>query len=1033
MPARPYESLICPVLIGRTAQLSALERLIEQAGAGRGLVALLAGEAGIGKTRLVAEAKSLAIGRSFRIIEGHCFEPDRALPYAPILDLLRRYFALPARDEMTEEVGAAGQELVKLLPELAARFPGLTPSLAVEPEGEKRRLIEALTQFLLGRAAAQPLLVVVEDIHWSDDTSLEFLLHLARLLSSSSVLLLLTYRNDEGNPSLGHFLANLDRERLATELVLAPLARDEVGTMIRAIFNLSRPLRAELLDRIYQLAEGNPFLVEEVLKSSSTAGANFHDAAAWGDGGASPLEEFRIPRTVQDALQRRSEGLSEQARQVLELAAVAGRRFDFEMMKELVQMNEQQLLGRMKELVQAQLVVEESADQFAFRHALTREAIYANMLFRERKALHRRVAETLEHLYGGSDERQAADLAYHYYHADAWEKALEYSQRAGDQAQAMYAPREAIEHFTHALEAARHLPQMPPIPATYRARGQAFELLGEFEKARADHEAALGIARAAADRRSEWQALIDLGFLWAARDFARGGEYLRQALDLARAIGDLALLAQSLNRMGNWNVNAEEPRQALELHREALGIFQTMNDRPGIASTFDLLGTASFTSGNLIQAADYYYQAIPLFQELGDRQGFVSSLAELASYGIPVLSDGMITPGLTLDQAREQEQEALKIAGDINWRSQEGYILIVIGLSFGAQGRYEQAFQSVQAGLAIQDEIGHRGWASVGHLALGTLCMELLAGEEARPHFETALALAHELGSRLFVDMFTAFHASACVLHKDLEKAERSLKEALRQPDLNESLAVQAIDAAADAATLTPATRWLWCACAELALTRSEPHFALAIADRLTAAATRQVPNQIQPIPRLALLRGEAAVQLGRRLSREDLEAIEVALRAARDLVSERGALTLLWRIRRVLGLIYRLQGRRDEAAAEFLAVRALLEQIAATIPDGSLRARFLQRASASIPRAKPITSLRADKMKYGGLTAREREVAGLIASGKSNRQIAESLFLSERTIEVHVSSILSKLNLDSRSQIAAWGVEKGLRRPPTN
>jgi predicted ATPase len=171
-----------------------------------------------------------------------------------------------------------------------------------------------------------------------------------------------------------------------------------------------------------------------------------------------------VPRSVQDAVKQRADRLSVAAKQAMTLAAVAGRRFDFTLLQQVLHCDEDQLLPLMKELIAAQLVVEESADQFAFRHALIRQAIYSELLARERRSLHATIAQALESLSASPSLREAhlSDMAYHCYEAGAWARALEYEQRAGERALALYAPRAAIEHLTHAVEAAHHLQVIPP-------------------------------------------------------------------------------------------------------------------------------------------------------------------------------------------------------------------------------------------------------------------------------------------------------------------------------------------------------------------------------------------------------------------------------------------------------------------------------------------------------------------------------------------------------------------------------------------
>ena len=570
--------IICPILIGRAPALTNLHSLIDQVRGGQGQVVLLCGEAGIGKSRLVTESKAYATAQGFLLLQGNCFPTDLSYPYAPLLDLLRSVPASYLATAIATDLNSFVRELHHLLPDVVSIPPDLAPLSTPYPEQQKRRLFTALAQFFTGQTTKQPVLLVIEDIHWSDDTSLDFLLYLARRCAAFPLLVLLTYRSEEVHPSLSHFLAHLDRERLAQEFSLAPLSRSEVSAMLYAIFDLRRSVytvprlaQGDLLDVLYALTEGNPFFIEELLKSLIEAGDIFYGKVA---GSARSFASY-TSRSVQDAVHQRTDHLSEGARQVLHLAAVAGRHFDFALLQALTQQDEAQLLRLIKELIAAQLVIEESVEQFAFRHALTRQAIYTSLLARERKTLHHTIAETMERMSASVLDTHLADLAYHFFEGGVWEKALEYAQRAGEQAQTLYAPRTAIEQFTRALEAAHHLSHTPPL-TLYRARGLAYETLGDFERARADHETALQLAHLAGDRHAEWQALIDLGFLWAGRAYAQTGDYYQQALALARTMDDQATVAHSLNRLGNWYLNVEQPHEALRCHQEALAYISSI-------------------------------------------------------------------------------------------------------------------------------------------------------------------------------------------------------------------------------------------------------------------------------------------------------------------------------------------------------------------------------------------------------------------------------------------------------------------------
>ena len=374
------------------------------------------------------------------------------------------------------------------------------------------------------------------------------------------------------------------------------------------------------------------------------------------------------------------------------------------------------------------------------------------------------------------------DLAYHYYMAGEWTKVLEYAQRAGEKAQALYAPRAAIEQLTRTLDAAHHLRRVAA-PKIYLALGQAYEALGEFEPARSDYESALEIARSVHDFAAEWQSLIALGFLWAGRDYSQTGVYYQQALELARSHDDPLTLAHSLNSLGNWHLNIEQPREALGYHQEALTLFQQTHDVPGVAQTNDLLGMASLLCGDLVQGAVYYQQAVALFQELDDRQGLASSLATLAKLGGIYQSETTVPASISFAQSLHFSEQAIKIAREIGQRPTEAYTLVSLGQFLGPRGEYARALEVAQAGLLLSQQIEHRQFMTFGHWELGVLYLELLALPDAQQQLEHALALAHEVGSQYWIRLVSGFLALVYLLQQDLTQAESILNAAL-PPDV---------------------------------------------------------------------------------------------------------------------------------------------------------------------------------------------------------------------------------------------------------
>jgi len=803
----------------------------------------------------------------------------------------------------------------------------------------------------------------------------------------------MTYRGDEAQPALSQLVADLDRERLATELGLERLEAADSHTMVRAILGATRPVRQEFVMAVHRLTEGNPFFIEEVLRSVQPQAARDSELDSQG---------ISIPRTVREAVRRRFVKLSEQAQAIARYAAVAGRRFDLDLLQRICATDEQTLIGCLRELVAEGLIVEDAADLFAFRHALTREAVYSGLLATERKHLHRAIGEALEARAAG--EADAGDLGYHFLEAEQWAKALNYAARAAAQAERMYVPQAVVDHYSHAITCAQRLAKPAP-SELHRGRGLGYEALGDFAKAKADHEAALDLARGCGDRHSEWQALLDLGMLWAARDYARTGDYFREAFELAESMGDQAALAGSMNRLGNWHLNVEQPVEALHFHRQALALFEALQNSRGVAETLDLLGMASYLGGDLIHGAAYYRDAIRMFRKLGDRQGLASALATFLLYGRSNYhTETMVAAPVTTAEALAAGQEALEIARDTGWRAAESYALWNRALLLGVQGRYGEAIAMAEAGHDLAVEIEHRQWIAASAIALGAIYWDLMVYREAEAQLVPAVELADESGSMHWIRNGRGLLASTCLEQGDPDRAE-AIIAGLVSPETS---------------ARTVGERLTWCTAAELALAQGKPERALEIIERLRAYAMNLSEGPLGP--RFALLAVLALTASGMP------DEAEAELRKGIALASDEGSRGKLWRLLLALGRLFQANDRPSEAEDCFEQAARAVRDLAPNVPD-ALREGFLAAAAARLPRTQ-ATALRrrmAAPDSTWGLTARERDVALLIARGRSNRAIAEELVLSERTIESHVSNMLGKLGFTSRAQIAAWTVEKGV------
>lgn len=1005
--------VVCPTLVGREGEVGAGLAVLERVRAGAGEVALIAGEAGVGKSRLLRALLDDARARGFFVLRGSSFEADTPIPYAPLLDLVRMFSESASPALVAHVLEPAAIELVALFPELRSIFPDAATGTTADPDLGRRRLFHALAHAVGRIAQTQPVVLAFEDVHWSDDATLDLIFHLVRSEASHPVAVVLTRRPDEGGSRLAQLVAELERARVLTEIPVRALGRDDVDEMLRAIFGAQAGPGGDFVDLLHGLTEGNPFFVEETLKALIVAGDLTKRDGRWR---AQSLERVRVPRTAVEAVRRRLATLTVPARSLASTASVAGRRFDFELLQRVTGAEERELLALIKELIGAQLVVEESADRFAFRHALTREAIYVDLLARERIALHREIAAALERSTDEAAGPVVESLAYHTWEAGDWAAAARHSARAAQHAMALSAPREAVGHLDRAFVASERAGLEVGIDLRL-ARGRANETLAEFDGALADFTAALEQARAAGDERATWEALHALGLLWAARDYAQAGEYRREALALARAIGDDSLVARSLNRVGNWHVNVEEPQAGLPHHEEALAIFGRLGHHDGVAETVDLLGMAHHIAGDQRAAALHYERSVSLFTETDDRRGLGNALGLLALCG-PSYHASSTTPfAVAAVHAELASPRSIQLTREIGWRAGEAFVRFLIGDCLAWRGEYDRALPLAREALEQAEQIGHLEWAAGAHRLLGAMALDLGAPVIARTHLEAAHAAARALGSLVWVRWTAAPLAVARHLTGDAASARDALDHAARSRPGGESRSA----AAPGDAFLTLGERQLWLSRAELALLDRRPDEALAIVDARLAQERAANPESRLGVPRLSLVRGRALQALG------EFDDALAALDAARSQAEAQGARPMMWMIESAAGHAHRALRQRLASRQAFDRARTIGAELAASIPDEPLRASFLDRLASIVPAAPAPSLARRARDAAGGLTRRERDVVRLVARGKANKVIAHDLGIGERTVEGYVASALAKLGFNSRTQLATWAVAKGI------
>jgi DNA-binding SARP family transcriptional activator len=437
--------------VGRRHELGELLSGLDEALAGRGSVFLVAGDAGIGKSRLLDELAHHARERGARVLWGRCWEAGGAPAYWPWVQPLRAYVHERDHGALRGEIGVGGAELATILPELRELLPDLPAAPSLEPEAARFRLFEAMTSFLVEAANTEPLVLVIDDLHAADEPSLLFLQFLAGQLRGAPVLIAGAYRDVELEPDtpLASVLAELARERGTRHLALAGLSEPEVGGLIRSCAGVRPPDRS--VAAIHHGTEGNPLFVGEVVRLLSSEGR----LETVGD---TTPEVLRVPAGVREVIGRRLRQLSEACRGILALVSVLGREFEFRALAHVSERTEEELLDALEEALAARVVSEVpgAPDRLRFAHALIRDTLYGELGGPRRLRLHREVGEALEALYADDREPHLAELAYHFSGAgqagDA-SKAVGYARAAGDRAVRLFAYEEAVRLYRLALEA----------------------------------------------------------------------------------------------------------------------------------------------------------------------------------------------------------------------------------------------------------------------------------------------------------------------------------------------------------------------------------------------------------------------------------------------------------------------------------------------------------------------------------------------------------------------------------------------------
>jgi predicted ATPase/class 3 adenylate cyclase len=713
-------------LIGRDAELGELHRHWREASAGDRRVVVLVGEPGIGKTRLAAEFCRGAHAEGAVVLLGRCYE-ESLVPYEPFVEALRDYVSQVSIDELRVQLGPHRPTLAKLVPELLGRGPEVADTATESPDREQFLLFEAVASLLRAVSGEHPLILVLDDLHWSDAPTMQLLRHLVRATEHAPLLVLGSYREtevDEEHP-LARALAELRRARALATITLAGLGEEEVMALIALQVGQSAPV--SVARSIAERTEGNPFFVEELLRDTGSD-------EDWSD----KLEQIKLPQSVKDVLLRRLRRLDDACRRVLAIAAVAGREFTLERVERVAAIAADQVAESLEDAIAARIVEEtETLGRYSFAHALIRETIYEQLSRTRRAHLHRMIGEAIESIVGQRAVESASELAYHFSQAGDARKAYDYHAIAAAAAQRVYAVEPALVHYAGALDAAAELGLEPSRDPTLRnlllQRGRMRYRTGD--DATADFERALDGARRSGDRVIEMEALNELGIMQLRSNLAAAADSQEAALEIARELGDSAAETNALDRLAVTCSHLLEFDRALELGERALELARGTGDPVVAGRAMDSIKLAAWQIGDLSRLEELTTELERLWRERGDLWYMQWTLLE-----------GSFVP---IARAHWKEAtERLADAAAINHRTQDrlAEMLIFDALCWlhRSHGAYDRALTAGRQAVALCAEVGWEGWAAA---TLGWTLLELGAAAPAAEVLDRGLAAGERIGA----------------------------------------------------------------------------------------------------------------------------------------------------------------------------------------------------------------------------------------------------------------------------------------------
>jgi len=869
--------------VGRKNSMPTLSEAFKEVRSGSGQVVGIVGEAGVGKSRLLFEFVRSLEDSDITYLEGRCIHYGETLPYSPFVEILKKICRIEDIDGEAAYRQKLKDSILGLEPVFEVALPFFEDLLSLkvedkayarmEPDQRRWKTIDAVKNLLISQSREKPLILAIEDLHWIDKNSEELLTRLIEGVANTKILLLCLYR-----PEYRHRWVELSYYQRLGLTQLTPKSSAELVESLLEEGRVDENLRNLVLGK----AGGNPLFVEEFIRS-------LLDTDAIGKIGDTyvlkkKVSEMAIPDSLQAVIAARIDRLDETLKHVLQVASVIGREFAFRVLKVILRMAEE-LRQHLANLQGLEFIYEKTLFpelEYIFKHAMTQEVAYNNLLFQRRKEFHRLAAEAMEELYAETIQEHLGPLAFHFYRAEAWEKAFKYLTAAGERARFAYAAREAADYFDKAVEVSRKIPDAvseEQLMRLYESRGRTWQVLMEWEKAADDFQNEIELVRKLGDKKKEAQALINLAQCYGTArglvDMNKAREYLDKSYKLIKETGDVA-----------------------------------GEVRYQIIAGWHMLGTI----GLFAEGETYLQRAIDICRKLGNKRGMGPAIGFL---GLGHMFLGNFETGIK--KAKESREIARETGNQFLLVSTFHWSL----LGHASLGEYDEAFKDLKDLSKGSNEIGSQHFIAMVPNHYGWIYNELCNFEKAVVHDQNGVDISQRLED-WECEIFSLLNLVGDYIDLgDYDKAQHYLNEVQKKRELKWYRTREYRYG-------MHFSRYM----SELSLLKGDYSRAMEYAEDTLAQGQNTAAKKY--ISMGFKLKG------GVLMAMEKIEEAAECFKKALDLADQIGHPPLMWKTRYLLSQVYDRDGKLEAAKESLEKASTIIERMASNVSDAEVKETFL-------------------------------------------------------------------------------------------